>query len=124
MKFTFVKGAMDSVVWNPETDRPLAIFEKGLFTTKSDEVARRLREFGYREIGSFKSGPPGEGFDKQVDPLVASINAGDPSVNIRPAASETQALLKGRAESVEEGSSTGDDEVLYSPKKKKGKGKG
>jgi len=48
--FTKLRG-LESVVWDPKKDRPLAEFDKqGLYSTTKPDVAKRLKELGYREV--------------------------------------------------------------------------
>ena len=48
----FYKSGLESVVWNPAKDAPLAVFEKPDFTFETDdpEVIAKLKELGYQEI--------------------------------------------------------------------------
>jgi hypothetical protein len=93
MVYTFVKGSLETVVWNPKKRSALAEFSRGLFKTKDESVALKLRELGYKEITDFPDGPPKEGFEPKPSDL-PDLNAGDPNVNIMPPKTETAALLK------------------------------
>ena len=93
MIFTFVKGSLEAVVWDPKKGVALAEFQRGLFKTKDESVARKLREIGYKEITDFPDGPPPEGFKPKPSKL-PDLNAGDPNVNIQPPKTETAALIK------------------------------
>lgn len=62
-KYTFIKGALPTVVWNPKTDTALAEFIKGVFTSNDPKVAEVLREMGYKEKSDYPDGPPSGGFE-------------------------------------------------------------
>ncbi len=85
--FTFVKGALDAVVWDPKAGRPLAEFTKvtkGLFKTNDLNVAKTLRKLGYELKNEYPDGPPLEGFEERVDEEFADVNVGDPDTDIQP----------------------------------------
>ena len=128
--FVFVKGALESVVWDPEKNRPLAEFSReGLFKTKDETVAKRLLDMGYMLKSDFPYGPPPGGFEPKENPY-GEINAGDPNVKIRVPKTEAADLLETmrKAKEKEEedfGESEADEEVSEEadedekPKKKK-----
>ena len=112
-KVTFVKGALETVVWDPENKRSLAEFVGGKFTTKDERTIKILRGLGYRSINDFPDGPPEGGFAPKKSEA-ADINAGDPKVSVRAARTETQALLEHEAEQKrreEEGEEEGEEET-------------
>lgn len=68
-KFVFVRGANPSVVWDPASNKPLAEFADpetkkvtGIFVTTNEEVAKKLKELGYKEEKDFPEGAPAGGF--------------------------------------------------------------
>ena len=87
---TFVKGALETVVWDPDKGKPLAVFEDGKFKTSDSEVAERLIALGYRRLKEFKDGPPAEGFVPKKDPDFIDVTDKD----IRAAKTESQAMAQ------------------------------
>lgn len=72
--YTFVRGALPSIVWNPLKKNALAEFcdpdskkVTGIFTTTDKEVADKLRGMGYKEKKDFPDGAPKGGFEP-IDP--------------------------------------------------------
>jgi len=61
-KYTFIRGANPTIVWNPKTDRMLCEFIDGLLFIDDARIAKKLRELGYKETKDFPDGPPVEGF--------------------------------------------------------------
>lgn len=73
-KYTFVRGALPSIVWNPDKKNALAEFcdpdtkkVTGVFVTTDKEVADKLRKIGYKEKKDFPDGAPRGGFEP-IDP--------------------------------------------------------
>jgi hypothetical protein len=118
-KITFVKGALETVVWDAENKRSLAEFVGGKFTTSDERTIKILRGLGYRSINDFPEGPPEGGFaPKKSD--AADINTGDPNVSVKAARTETQALLEHTAKerSKAAGQEEEDDADVPKPKKR------
>lgn len=91
-KFRFYRSNLATIVWNKETDRPLAVFEKGQFLTTNPEVAQKLIDLGYPRIPLKATEPPDILFQK------GEILKGD--VKLSPSMmDETAALNKEKAES-------------------------
>ena len=118
---TFVRGSKESVVWDPETDRPLVTFIDGLFETDDPDIIERLRILGYRTVRDYGGRPPESGFDGPDRGPIIDVEETD----VRPAKSESQALMNHKKEELRRRRSRkkqqeedGDD-VIYSPKKKK-----
>ena len=86
-KYTFVRGARETVVWDPKKNRPLADFgKKGIFETNNASVAKKLREMGYREMKDYPDGPPEDGFKeiaKAPPERPTGLNTGDPAAPMR-----------------------------------------
>jgi hypothetical protein len=93
MVYTFVKGSLETVVWDPEKGKPLAEFVNGFFKTKNKEVAQKLTKLGYRDISDYPDGPPDGGFPPQI-PDTPPLDTSDPTVDVQPPKTEAQALLK------------------------------
>jgi len=68
-RFVFIRGSMPSVVWNPKEGRPLAEFCDenkrviGYFITSDSQVAKVLRNMGYKEDKDYPDGPPHGGHE-------------------------------------------------------------
>jgi len=74
-EYTFVRGAMPTVVWDRERNRTLAEFcdpeskkVTGIFVTTDKRTAGILRNLGYKETKDFPDGAPRSGF-KEIPPL-------------------------------------------------------
>jgi len=88
--FTFVRGALPSIVWDPDKNKPLAEFVDpitqrvtGVFTTTSKIVADKLREMGYREKKNFPDGvPPAGGFVEIPAKPPGHITPGGPGTGL------------------------------------------
>jgi len=57
-QWRFYRSNLETIVWNPKTNSPLADFSEGHFTTDDPEVADKLRELGYVEIALDATEPP------------------------------------------------------------------
>ena len=60
----FYKSGLEAVVWNPEKDCALAVFNKPDFTfeTNDPEVIAKLQDLGYQELPEAEStGKDGSG---------------------------------------------------------------
>ena len=55
----FFRSEMATIVWDPDNDKELAIFENGVFVTEDKRVAEILRKKGYIEIPMDADVPPG-----------------------------------------------------------------
>lgn len=51
-----VTGQRAGVVWDPEHDRPLAVFQVGRYQTEDRTVAEKLKALGYAVEGGPKAG--------------------------------------------------------------------
>lgn len=88
-EYTFVKGARPSIVWNPATKTPLAEFTdpetgrvSGVFKTSDEDVAKKLRELGYKEESDFPQGAPQGGWEEIPEPPT-HITPGGPKPSIK-----------------------------------------
>lgn len=54
----FYRSNLETIVWDPDNNKPLADFGKGHFTTEDPRVAQRLVELGYPEIPLDAKRPP------------------------------------------------------------------
>lgn len=90
---TFVKGARETVVWNPKSDRPLAEFVNGLYETSDPSTIQTLTNLGYKERNEYPNGPPIEGFQPEPGEA-AELDTGSPNVNVVTSKSEMQAMLQ------------------------------
>ena len=54
----FYKSNLSLIVWDVDSDAPLADFSAGHFTTTDPRVAKRLADFGYPEIPLDAEFPP------------------------------------------------------------------
>lgn len=57
-QWRFYRSNLETIVWNPKTNSPLADFSEGHYTTDDPEVADELRELGYVEIALDATEPP------------------------------------------------------------------
>jgi len=83
-KYTFVKGANPTVVWDAVKNRRLCKFEDGLFSTNDAKVAKALRKAGYQEMKDFPDGPPPEGFTPPKTKLAPPVVELSPSGRAAP----------------------------------------
>lgn len=105
--YEFVKGSLEAIVWDPAAGKPLAEFIRGIFVTTDADVAKKLRKLGYRTTSRYPDGPPSEGFHPKPSDQ-PDLNAGDPSVNIKPAKSEGADLNKSKMEGALKKTGAGD----------------
>lgn len=85
--YRFYKSNLPAVIWNPEKNRPLAEFQKGVFETKKKKVAQKLLELGYPQVSPLATEPPDIVLGlpgKSIDTSATSVE------NIRPGAGENQ----------------------------------
>lgn len=88
----FVRGNLESVVWDEKNSRPLAQFVDGLFETSDERVIRDLDKIGYKRLTDYQDGPPRDGFDDpDRGPVIDTRNE-----DVHPALTETQALMEGQ----------------------------
>ncbi len=82
MKRRFYRATLPTIVWNPETDKPLAEFVDGQYYTESEEIANKLIAMGYPEVSLDATEPP------EIIPAPVPIETPD----AKPAKTEEQAL--------------------------------
>lgn len=56
-----VKGPRSGVVWDPEHNRPLAVFRDGRYQTGDNAAAEKLKALGYIVEGGPKAGKKSAG---------------------------------------------------------------
>jgi hypothetical protein len=60
----FYRSNLETIVWDPEHDKPLAQFVQGEFITDDPRVAERLLELGYPRVSLEAVNPPDVLFEK------------------------------------------------------------
>jgi hypothetical protein len=69
----FYRSNLSTIVWDPSENSPMADFSEGHFTTDSPEVAARLEELGYPEIGLNETEPPAVTVNQPTTVLTGNI---------------------------------------------------
>lgn len=120
----FVRGNLESVVWDTEKNCPLANFVDGLFETRDSRVVEKLKEFGYKTLDEYQNGPPADGFsDPDRGPVIDTRHE-----DVKAAKSESQALMEAEKERMAKvvqdrvsAQTDDDDDVEYIPPKRRNK---
>jgi len=84
-KYKFVKGNNATVVWDVKKNKRLCRFEGGLFETDDLEMAKTLRDLGYKEMKDYPHGPPEGGFVPKKSALLPPKRELSPGGLVTPA---------------------------------------
>lgn len=60
----FYRSNLETIVWDPERNKPLAHFVQGEFITNDPRVAEKLLELGYPRVPLEATNPPDVFFEK------------------------------------------------------------
>ena len=93
-KYKFVRGNNETIVWDVKKGKRLCRFDRGLFETDDLDIAKTLRDLGYKEMKDYPDGPPEGGFipkktkllppRRELSPGGPAIPASRPDMDMEP----------------------------------------